>query len=79
MLIQQEQVLSEAGFDGAGASPYPRQAEDDPDVLKRHFVRLLQGEADMREQAVLKRMQEAFAFASTGLIPDGWRVKLVHH
>ncbi|MDQ7010554.1 MAG: anthranilate phosphoribosyltransferase [Mariprofundaceae bacterium] len=77
MLLQQDNALSEAGFDGAGTSSYPRQPADDLNALKARFIRLLQGEADGREQAVLARMQQAFRFASTGLIPDDWRVKLV--
>jgi len=77
MLIQQGSALSEAGFAEAGALPYPRQPVDDLNVLRGRFSRLLQGEADGREQAVLARMQQAFRFASTGLIPDDWRVKLV--
>jgi len=77
MLLQQGNALSEAGFDEAGASCYPRQPVDDLNALRIRFIRLLQGEADGREQAVLARMQQAFRFASTGLIPDDWRVKLV--
>lgn len=61
---------------GYGQDTTPQGAVD-LNALKVRFVHLLQGEADEREQAVLARMKQAFLFASAGLIPDGWRVKLM--
>lgn len=69
------ETLLSMGFPEAQCALYPRQAEADPDVLIRRFTALRAGGMDAREAAVMQRMEEVFAFASSGEVPQAWAVR----
>jgi len=69
---QQNDMVSRIRFDAAGLPPYPRGLMD-LGLLKQQTAAMLAGDLNEREAAVLQRMGEAFAWASTGCFPGNWR------
>lgn len=59
-------------FPGAICEHYPREAGESPEKLLQHFTALQCNGMNAREKATLQRMSEAFAFASSGALPQDW-------
>ncbi|MDX8391079.1 MAG: anthranilate phosphoribosyltransferase [Mariprofundaceae bacterium] len=62
-------AIAACSYPAAGCAPYPRQTVDDVQALSAH----LEQHSDAREHAVMRRMQEAFDFASAGTWPTKWK------
>jgi len=75
MVSQQGEMVSRMRFDEAGLEPYPRAAMD-IGLLKRQTAAMLAGELSDRETVVVQRMGEAFAWASTASLAEGWREEI---
>lgn len=56
----------------AGCDAYPKEACE-PDMIAAASAAMLAGELSTRDAAVVRRMCEAFAWASSGEMPQAWR------
>ncbi|MDQ6966330.1 MAG: anthranilate phosphoribosyltransferase, partial [Mariprofundaceae bacterium] len=72
MTAQMHHETVALSYADAACDLYPRQIERDAAFLLDGFTGLCSGQMDGREAVVLERMQQAFAFASTGVIPQDW-------
>jgi len=71
VLKQKGDVVSRVSYPPAGLDVYPRDGMD-LQLLQEHFIAMLEGEKNQREAAVIERMGEAFAWASTAEFPEMW-------
>jgi len=76
MTAQMQQHTVALSYPDAPCDLYPREIESDIAALLSGFSALCAGQMDVREAAVLQRMQQAFLFASTGVIPQDWMEKI---
>jgi len=72
ILKQQGDAISQVQFKEAGEEPYPR-AGMELSLLQQQSLSLLAGQANAREDAVIRRMCEAFDWACHGEMPQTWQ------
>jgi len=75
MVKQLGTMVTRMRFDEAGLEAYPRTAMD-VGLLKKQTAAMLAGQLSDREAVVVQRMAEAFAWASTARLADGWREEI---
>ncbi len=70
-------AVNACSYAAAGCQSYPRQAVEDVQLLCVSLPAFLEGSGaskhEPREQAVMRRMQQAFDFASAGVWPVDWK------
>ncbi|MDX8390456.1 MAG: anthranilate phosphoribosyltransferase, partial [Mariprofundaceae bacterium] len=71
MVKQQGDEIIRLSFPEAGLTAYPRESMDER-LLKLNLMHMLEGDLNDRERVVVKRMNEAFRWASMGELPLGW-------
>jgi anthranilate phosphoribosyltransferase len=74
IVAQQGDALHGLNYPEAKHAVYPKQPQDQPEELLVRFAHLVEGRMDAREHAVMLRMREAFAFASSGVLAADWQV-----
>jgi len=72
LAAQQCNEKASLSFSDAHCALYPREVGGSPEELLQHFTALRNDRMDVREKATLKRMAEAFVFASSGKLPHDW-------
>jgi len=79
LFVQTGDAVAACSYAAAGCEAYPRQAVNDLQTLCISLSSILEGDAhgysahNLREQAVMRRMQQAFDFASAGVWPIDWK------
>jgi len=72
IVAQQGEVAHRLAYDEAGFDSYPRITMD-TGLLMRQTATMLKGDMSERERAVVRRMGEAFQWASRADLSDHWR------
>ncbi|MDQ6986865.1 MAG: anthranilate phosphoribosyltransferase [Mariprofundaceae bacterium] len=65
--------VSACSYAAAGCALYPRQAVADVQALCVSLSSFVEGAGNTREQVVMRRMHQAFDFASAGAWPVDWK------
>jgi len=77
LFAQTADAVAACSYAAAGCEAYPRQVVDDVQALCVSLPAVLEGSGaskhEPREQAVMRRMQQAFNFASAGVWPTDWK------
>jgi len=72
LVRQQGDQISRLCFAEAGLEIYPRSAME-LNALKQQSLAMIHGKLAVRDSVIVTRMLEAFNWASTGKLPNGWR------
>lgn len=75
LLLQQGKSIRSLQYADAGMSFYPKEKTDALSRIENYIAETYAIEQGQYEEAVLKRMCEAFKFVSTGILPEDWYEK----